>query len=87
MERDFLYDETEDSKTRFVSFATDNGRFDLAIIQTDRFYGKQIVLNTQSNRYAILGHDDLDEPGYLEAVFNLSSQAAEELKDFLREVL
>lgn len=87
MERDFLYDEVEDSKTRFVSFFGEHGRFDLAIIATDRFYGKQIVLNTQSNLYSIIGHDDLDEPGYLEEAFKLSHEETAELREFLREVV
>lgn len=87
MERDFLYDEVEDSKTRFVSFFGEHGRFDLAIIATDRFYGKQIVLNTLSNLYCIIGHDDLDEPGYLEEAFKLSLEETEELREFLREIV
>ncbi|KHF28312.1 hypothetical protein LR68_02854 [Anoxybacillus sp. BCO1] len=65
MERFFLYDDTVDTKTRFVSFTGKNKRFDLAIVQTDRFYGKALVLDLQSNRYAIIGSDDLQQPGIL----------------------
>ena len=49
-ERFYLYDDMVDTKTRFVSFTSENSRFDLAIIQSDRYYGKVIVLN-------ILGED------------------------------
>lgn len=87
MDRDFLYDEVEESKTRFVSFFGEHGRFDLAIIATERFYGKQIVLNTQSNLYSIIGPDDLDEPGYLEEAFKLSDEETAELREFLREIV
>lgn len=86
-ERFFLYDDLVDTKTRFVSFMGDNQRFDLAIIQSDRYYGKQLVLDIQGNRFAIIGPDDLDEEGYLEYAFNLSEEDAEELRDFLRETV
>ncbi|SEM62018.1 Protein of unknown function [Mesobacillus persicus] len=86
-ERFFLYDDLVDTKTRFVSFMGDNQRFDLAIIQSDRYYGKQLILDIQGNRFAIIGPDDLDEEGYLEYAFNLSEEDAEELRDFLRETL
>ncbi|MCM3440033.1 DUF3055 domain-containing protein [Metabacillus halosaccharovorans] len=86
-ERFFLYDDTVETKTRFVSFMGDNQRFDLAIIQSDRYYGKQLVLDIQSNRFAIIGEDDLKEPGYIEHAFNLNDENAEELRDFLFEIV
>lgn len=83
----FLYDETEDSQTRFVSFVGETNRFDLAILATNRFFGKKLVLDIQSNRFAIIGADDLDEPGYLEQVYGLSEEEAEELKEFLFQAI
>ena len=62
-ERFFLYDDTEETKTRFVSFMGENQRFDLAIIQTSRHFGKSIVLDIQGSRFAIIGQDDLEEIG------------------------
>lgn len=86
-ERFFLYDDTVETKTRFVSFMGENERFDLAIIRSDRYYGKSIVLNIQSNRFAIIGRDDLNEPGYLEHTFLLEEEAAQELRSFLDEII
>lgn len=86
-ERFFLYDDLENTKTRFVSFMGDNTRFDLAIVQSDRHYGKQIVLDLQGSRFAIIGEDDLKEEGYLEYAFQLSEEDAEELRAFLYEIL
>lgn len=86
-DRFFLYDDVAPTKTRFVSFMGENQRFDLAIIQSDRYYGKQLVLDIQGNRFAIIGHDDLDEEGYLEHAFNLSEEDAEDLRSFLREAI
>lgn len=79
----FLYDEKENTTTRYISFVGNTNRFDLAITITDRFYGKMLVLNLQSNRYAIIGEDDLEEPGYLEYVYQLPEEEADELRNFL----
>ncbi|KYD29409.1 DUF3055 domain-containing protein [Geobacillus sp. NFOSA3] len=86
-ERFYLYDDTVDTKTRFVSFLGERQRFDLAIIQTDRFYGKYLVLDLQSNRFAIIGQDDLEEPGYLEHAYRLSEEDANDLRSFLYECI
>jgi hypothetical protein len=86
-ERFFLYDDTEDTKTRFVSFVGDNQRFDLAIVKTDRHFGKSLVLDIQGNRFAIIGEDDLKEEGYIEYAFQLNEEDAEELRSFLLELL
>jgi hypothetical protein len=86
-ERFFLYDDTEDTKTRFVSFMGENQRYDLALLKTTKYYGKTLVLDIQQGKFAIVGHDDLDEPGYLEFAFNLTEEEAEELKSFLQETI
>lgn len=86
-ERFFLYDDTYDTKTRFVSFMGESSRVDLALLVTDRFYGKTLVLDMQGNRFAIIGPDDLEEPGYLEHAFGLTEDDAAEWKDFLYEVI
>ncbi|MCA1064977.1 DUF3055 domain-containing protein [Rossellomorea sp. AcN35-11] len=86
-ERFYLYDDTENTKTRFVSFMGENQRYDLAITRTDRYYGKSLVLDLQGSRFAIIGRDDLDEPGYVESVFKLTEEEADELRDFLGEII
>jgi len=86
-ERFYLYDDTENTKTRFVSFMGENNRFDLAITYSDRYYGKLLVLDIQGGNFAIIGQDDLEEEGYLEHVFRLDKEAAEELTEFLSEIV
>jgi hypothetical protein len=86
-ERFFLYDDTVDTKTRFVSFVGENQRFDLAIVQTDRHFGKHLVLDMQGSRFAIIGLNDLQEEGYLEYAFQLNDEDAEELRSFLMELI
>ena len=79
----FLYDETEQTRTRFVSFVGKHHRFDLAIVRTDRFYGKSLVISLQNGRSAIIGQDDLEEEGYIAYAFDLTDEEAEELTNFL----
>ncbi|KMY28356.1 MULTISPECIES: DUF3055 domain-containing protein [Lysinibacillus] len=87
MERFFLYDDVEDTKTRFVSFAGDKLRYDLAILQSGRFFGKVLVMDIQFGRFAIIGPDDVEEPGYLEHVYNRTEEDTVELREYLRELL
>ncbi len=87
MERFFLYDDIEDTKTRFVSFTGNHLRYDLAIMQSTRFFGKVLVLDMQFGRFAIIGPDDLEEPGYLEYVFNKTEEEAADLREYLTELL
>lgn len=86
-ERFFLYDDVTQAKTRFLSFMGESERHDLALIYSDRHYGKVIVLDIQSNRFAIIGSDDLKEEGYLEFAFGINEEKAAELLDFLSEII
>jgi Protein of unknown function (DUF3055) len=86
-ERFYLYDDTVETKTRFVSFMGENSRFDLAIVKSDRYYGKHLVLNLLSSRFAIIGEDDLNEPGYIEHAFSIEEDEAAELREFLYEMV
>ena len=85
---DFLSDSTEQTSTRFVTFITPSlKRFDLAILTTNRFYGKKLVTDLQFGRSAILGPDDLEAEGVLESVFRITEEEAAELAQFLVLVL
>lgn len=83
----FLYDDREETQTRFVSFVGKTSRFDLAITTTARFYGKKLVFNIQSGITAIVGPDDLEQEGYLEYAFKIGEEEAEELLEFLQSVI
>ncbi|MFC4305002.1 DUF3055 domain-containing protein [Cohnella boryungensis] len=85
---DFLSDSTEQTTTRFVTFITPGlKRFDLAIMSTNRFYGKKLVTDMMFGRSAVLGPDDLEEEGVLESVFRINEEEAAELAQFLTLVL
>ncbi|TDG00964.1 DUF3055 domain-containing protein [Paenibacillus piri] len=85
---DYLYDSSEDTTTRFVCFVGESmRRFDLAITNTNRFYGKKLVTDLQSGRTAVIGPDDLEEEGYLEHVYKLTEEEAAELTEFLVQIV
>ncbi|RUS45520.1 DUF3055 domain-containing protein [Cohnella sp. AR92] len=85
---DFLSDSTEQTSTRFVTFITPGfHRFDLAIVTTNRFYGKKLVIDLQSGRSGVLAADDLEEEGVLEAAYRIDEEQAKELAQFLHMVL
>jgi hypothetical protein len=87
-ELDYLYDTTEDTRTRFVCFVGDAmRRFDLAITSSNRFFGKKLVTDLQQGKTAILGPDDLEAEGYLEHVYGLTEEEAEELTSFLGNII
>jgi hypothetical protein len=87
-EFDYLYDTTEQTSTRFVCFLGESmRRFDLAIMTTNRYYGKKIVIDLQSGRSAIIGPDDLEEEGYLEFAYKLTEEEAAELRAFLEQIV
>ncbi|WP_274652626.1 DUF3055 domain-containing protein [Paenibacillus humicola] len=85
---DFMSDTTEETTTRFVTFISPSyKRFDLAVMTTNRFYGKKLVTDLQQGITAIIGQDDLDEEGYLEHVFKLTEEEAADLNQFLSLVV
>jgi len=81
---DILYEDSETTKIRYISFiGSSNKRFDLAVINTDRFYGKVLVIDILGGKTVIIGRDDLAEPGYLEESFKINEEEANDLYDFL----
>lgn len=87
-EFDFLSDTTEETSTRFICFIGESlKRFDLAITTTHQFYGKKLVTDLQMGKTAIIGPDDLEQEGYLEHVFKLNEEEANELTSFLYQIV
>ena len=50
----YLYDDDESSQVQFVGFVGEYSRYDLMLIQTDRHFGKTMVLNMQTNKFGII---------------------------------
>lgn len=59
MKFDYLYDQSENILSRFVTFATENTRYDFAIFYSQHFDGKNIVISLQNMRAVLISSDDL----------------------------
>jgi hypothetical protein len=79
-----LYDETEPTSTRFIGYAGEHGRYDIAITTTNHFYGKKLVCDIQSGRTAIMNEADASNVAYVMQVFNITDEeAAREFSNLL----
>ncbi|MBX6352154.1 MAG: DUF3055 domain-containing protein [Thermoflavifilum sp.] len=79
-----LYDETENTRTRFIGCAGEHARYDVAITETSHFYGKRLVCVIQNGRTAILSDEDAANVPYLMEAFGIQDEAeADEFSRFL----
>lgn len=79
-----LYDEIESTSTRFVGYAGNHARFDLAITTTSHFYGKKLVCDIQSGRTAIMNDADAANIPYVMHAFQIQDEnEAREFSEFL----
>lgn len=84
---DKLYEEMERATIHFAGYASEKNRYDFAIIFTEQFFGKPIVMCMQTGRSALLCVDDLNNVDYLQKSFSVRPDEAEELSLFLRQRL
>jgi hypothetical protein len=82
-----LFDETEETRTRYLGFILEGNRYDFALNYSGHFFGKTLVTCLQSNRSALLDSRDTDHPEYIAATFGLKEEEAQHLAHFLRELL
>lgn len=83
----YLYDDNEESQVQFVGFVGEHSRYDLMLVYTNRHYGKTLVLNMQTNKFGIIGTDDLNEEGYIAHILGVSHDEGEEITEYLNEVI
>lgn len=83
-----LYDESENTKVRFVGFVSDDARYDFGIIYTTQFFGKPLVVCMQSGRSTLMCSDEALRVEYIQKAFNVASRAeAEQLSTFFQHNL
>ncbi|MBZ8172252.1 DUF3055 domain-containing protein [Staphylococcus cohnii] len=83
----YLYDDDESSQVQFVGFVGEFSRYDLMLIQTNRHFGKTIVLNMQTNKFGIIGTDDLEEEGYIAYTLGVTENEGNEITEYLNQVI
>ncbi|MFL1421493.1 DUF3055 domain-containing protein [Staphylococcus ureilyticus] len=83
----YLYDDDESSQVQFIGFVGEYSRYDLMLIQTDRHFGKTMVLNMQTNKFGIIGTDDLEEEGYIAYILGVTENEGNEITEYLNQVI
>ncbi|HFJ5558800.1 TPA: DUF3055 domain-containing protein [Staphylococcus aureus] len=83
----YLYDDNEESQVQFVGFVGEHGRYDLMLVNTNRHYGKTLVLNMQTNKFGIIGTDDLKEEGNIAHILGVNAEEGDEITEYLNEVI
>ncbi|SCU36988.1 DUF3055 domain-containing protein [Staphylococcus aureus] len=83
----YLYDDNEESQVQFVGFVGEHDRYDLMLVNTNRHYGKTLVLNMQTNKFGIIGTDDLKEVGYIAHILGVNAEEGDEITEYLNEVI
>ncbi|MFH4905482.1 DUF3055 domain-containing protein [Staphylococcus cohnii] len=83
----YLYDDDESSQVQFVGFVGEFSRYDLMLIQTNRHFGKTIVLNMQTNKFGIIGTDDLEEEGYIAYILGVTENEGNEITEYLNQII
>ena len=83
-----LYDVMESSKVNFIGYVSERARYDFAIVYTDSFFGKPLVVCMQTGRSTLLCDSDLNDAEQLQRTFLIKDDAeADELAQFLRQRL
>jgi hypothetical protein len=83
-----LYDVTVASNVNFVGCISEESRYDFAIVYTNHFFGKPLVVCMQTGRSAPMCADDLKDSEILRSRFLVdNSQAADELRTLLGQRL
>lgn len=81
-----LTDETVEQEVRYLSFMGNFRRYDFAITNA-REDDKKIVVDLRKNRFAVLNKGDLSKEGAIEHTFHVTEMEADELREFLGDVL
>ncbi|HZG56667.1 DUF3055 domain-containing protein [Paenibacillus sp.] len=85
---DHLYDESESAKVDFFGYASERARYDFAIVFTNRFFGKPLVVCMQTGRSSLLCADDLTNTENLQRTFAIENEEeAGELAMLLKQRL
>jgi hypothetical protein len=85
---DRLYDESESANVNFFGYASERARYDFAIVFTNRFFGKPLVVCMQTGRSSLLCADDTVNTENLQKIFAIDSMdEAKELALILQQRL
>ncbi|WP_026678323.1 SAV0927 family protein [Fictibacillus gelatini] len=87
MNFDILSEERETQMIRYYCLATNHCRYDFAIIYTELFFGKAIVISIQNGRMVLLCQEDLENPGYWSDKLGIKDEDIKEFQKFFSFIL
>ncbi|WP_166238231.1 DUF3055 domain-containing protein [Paenibacillus turpanensis] len=83
-----LYDTIESTQVNFIGYISERARYDFAIVHTDNFFGKPLVVCMQTGRSSLLSAEDVVDLEHLQRSFAISSkEEAQELSVFMQQRL
>ncbi|GAA0430849.1 MAG: SAV0927 family protein [Bacillota bacterium] len=84
---ELIKDETVTKEVRYISFMGKLQRYDFAFLKNDDDPSKTTIINLRKNRFTVVGKEDLNDPGKIEHIFHETAMEADEIRNFLHEVL
>ncbi|CDQ39203.1 MULTISPECIES: SAV0927 family protein [Virgibacillus] len=84
---ELIKDETITKEVRYISFMGNLQRYDFAFIQSEECPNKTIIINLRKNRFTEITKEDLQDRGRIEHIFQETNMEADEIRNFLKEVL
>lgn len=82
-----LTDETVEQEVRYLSFMGNFHRYDFAIMDARGENNKKVVIDLRKNRFATVSKEDFFVEGTIEHTFNVTEIEADELREFLGDIL
>ncbi|MFT9849734.1 SAV0927 family protein [Aneurinibacillus sp. REN35] len=84
---EYLFDESEQSMTRYVCLATDEARYDFSFVYSSLFQGKSFITCLQSGQSLLLSHDDLHDEKYWVKKLAVAEEDVDKIKEFFAAAL
>ncbi|WP_199617747.1 DUF3055 domain-containing protein [Paenibacillus alkalitolerans] len=83
-----LYDVSESTTVEFFGYVSERARYDFAIVHTDSFFGKPLVVCMQTGRSSLLCADDAANTEYLQKLYGIDTiEEAQELSVIMQQRL
>ncbi|KZN97724.1 MAG: DUF3055 domain-containing protein [Bacillaceae bacterium] len=84
---DILLEERENQTIYFYCIASNDYRYDLAVIFSNQFFGKAMVMSLQTERFMLMCKEDIDKEEIWADKLGIHCTDTEQCKDFFRTIL
>ncbi|AZU60612.1 SAV0927 family protein [Neobacillus mesonae] len=84
---DHLLEEVENQLVKYYCIVSEDCRYDIVVIHSERFFGKAMVVSIQNSRMVLLSHHDIADEDYWAEKLDIKSSDVTEFRNFLHLVL